>query len=171
MDLQDWTSRMFDNIGRKLKAVAVVLAWIGIFGSIVSGALMLLGCFVQAVQAENFFITLFVLIVGCLVVVVTTVIGCIYAWLSVLTMYGLGELIEQTTDNAKTATCILEELKFSTAKRTVSQNNNRDSQNTVPETKNAPMTENQEKRPAVHSWRCNNCGRMTTQSPCEHCGQ
>ena len=25
--------------------------------------------------------------------------------------------------------------------------------------------------PAVHSWRCSHCGNMTTQSPCEHCGE
>ena len=171
MDLQDWTSRMFDNIGGKLKAVAVAMAWIGIFGSIASGVLMLLACFVQAVQAESFLITFLVLILGCLAAVVTTVIGCIYAWLSVLTMYGLGELIEQTRDNAKTATCILEEIKIGNTKKTFVQNNNCDPQKTAPVTKNAPMTENKERRPTVHSWRCNNCGEMTTQSPCEHCGK
>ena len=24
---------------------------------------------------------------------------------------------------------------------------------------------------ATHSWRCDNCGEMATQSPCEHCGK
>lgn len=24
---------------------------------------------------------------------------------------------------------------------------------------------------AAHSWRCDNCGEMTIQSPCEHCGK
>ena len=24
---------------------------------------------------------------------------------------------------------------------------------------------------ATHSWRCDNCGKMATQSPCEHCGK
>ena len=23
----------------------------------------------------------------------------------------------------------------------------------------------------THSWRCDNCGKMATQSPCEHCGK
>ncbi len=34
-----------------------------------------------------------------------------------------------------------------------------------------PKTEISTQTPKVnHSWRCDNCGKMATQSPCEHCG-
>ena len=34
------------------------------------------------------------------------------------------------------------------------------------------VNQNATSRPAAtHTWRCDNCGKMATQSPCEHCGK
>ena len=45
---------------------------------------------------------------------------------------------------------------------------------TLPEKQPAPVSKNEVVAPAqkaTHSWRCDNCGNMATQSPCEYCGK
>ena len=46
--------------------------------------------------------------------------------------------------------------------------------NPLPEKQPAPTPNNKvdsSDQIATHSWRCGNCGQMTTKSPCEHCGK
>ena len=45
---------------------------------------------------------------------------------------------------------------------------------TLPEKQPASVPKNEVVVPAqkaTHSWRCDNCGNMATQSPCEYCGK
>ena len=45
---------------------------------------------------------------------------------------------------------------------------------TLPDKQPAPVPKNGVVVPAqkaTHSWRCDNCGQMTSKSPCEHCGK
>ena len=68
---------MFNNIGGKIKAVAACFTWIGFIASILGGAYIIL-------ESE--------LLLGLLVML----IGCFASWLSSLTLYGFGQLIENT---------------------------------------------------------------------------
>lgn len=68
--------QMFDNIGDKIKTVAATIAWLGIIGSIIIGIIMI---------AEG--------TSGGLVVMI---VGSLSSWVSSFTLYGLGQLIENT---------------------------------------------------------------------------
>ncbi|MBR3763731.1 MAG: hypothetical protein IKK57_04165 [Clostridia bacterium] len=71
---------MFDNIGGKLKTVAQVSTVIGMLASLVIGVtLAVLGMVPTGL-----------IIAG---------VGCVCSWLASLTMYGLGELIDETARN------------------------------------------------------------------------
>ena len=67
---------MFKNIGKKIKAFAITLTWVGIIGSVISGLLLM---------AHS-------VILGFLVIF----IGAIASWLSSFTLYGYGQLIAAT---------------------------------------------------------------------------
>lgn len=67
---------MFDNISDKMKSAATALAILGIIGSIIVGIVMI---------AES-------PLVGLLVIVV----GSLSSWVSSFTLYGFGQLIENT---------------------------------------------------------------------------
>lgn len=67
---------MFDNISDKMKSAATALAILGIIGSIIIGSVMI---------AES-------LLVGLLVIIV----GSLSSWVSSFTLYGFGQLIENT---------------------------------------------------------------------------
>lgn len=70
---------MFDNIGSKLKAVAEVFAWLGIIASSIFGLVIM-------------FANEDTPLPGLIIIVV----GCLGSWLSSLSMYGFGQLIENT---------------------------------------------------------------------------
>ena len=63
---------MFDNIGSKIKGLAIASTVIGIFASLVIGGLLI----------ES---------IGILVII----LGCIFSWIASLTLYGFGHLIEK----------------------------------------------------------------------------
>ena len=67
---------MFANAGGKIKAVAQVLTWIGIIGSVIGGI---------ALISMNF-------IAGLL----TAGVGSLLSWVSALALYGFGELVENS---------------------------------------------------------------------------
>lgn len=73
---------MFDFIGEKIKKLAMVVTWVGIAGSVISGIVMMAG---GAVAAG----------IG------AAIGGSLAAWLGSFVLYGFGELIEQTTLVAK----------------------------------------------------------------------
>ena len=72
---------MFNNIGRKIKSLAEILCWIGIFLSVI----MSISVFKISV------------LFGLLVIV----LGALASWIGSFLLYGFGELIEKTSDIAE----------------------------------------------------------------------
>lgn len=71
----------FQNIGAKIKTLAVVVTILGIAASVVSG--------------------LYIINDNALSGVLVAFIGSVFSWISAFFMYGFGELIEKTTEIAK----------------------------------------------------------------------
>lgn len=67
---------MFENIGDKIKTLAVVLCVLGMIASVIWGIVLFFSSFLS----------------GLLVLAV----GCLCAWTGSFTLYGFGELIEET---------------------------------------------------------------------------
>ena len=67
---------MFDDIGRKLKTLAKVSTILGIIGSVIAGC---------ALMGDDFLTGLLIL-----------VLGSVFSWIGSFTVYGLGQLIENT---------------------------------------------------------------------------
>ena len=71
---------MFDNIGRKIKGLASAVTWIGIILSIISGISML--------SSSGGLLAIPAILVMAL--------GSLFSWLASLTLYGFGQLIENS---------------------------------------------------------------------------
>ncbi len=78
--------RMFDNIGGKIKTVAATIAWLGIIGSIIVGSVMI------AEASDSYYPSATETLSGWLVMIV----GSLSSWVSSFTLYGFGQLIENT---------------------------------------------------------------------------
>ncbi len=80
---------MFNNIGSKIKALAKVVTWVGIIGSVIAGIGMMtasrtmIGAYGIDVRGGS-------VIGGILVMVV----GSVAAWVSSFILYGFGDLVE-----------------------------------------------------------------------------
>lgn len=72
---------MFENIGKKFKVVATIIAWLGIIGSLLLGFVILL-------SDES------TILLGFLVII----IGSLSSWLGSFFMYGFGELIDNSKE-------------------------------------------------------------------------
>ena len=70
---------MFDNIGEKIKSYAQVVCWIGIIASVIYGIVLM------ATDDDLIFLGFIVMVIGALV-----------SWASSLTLFGFGEIIEDT---------------------------------------------------------------------------
>ncbi len=70
---------MFDNIGGKIKILAQAVCWIGIICAVIFGSVMIIN------DKDLAFMGFMVMIIGSLV-----------AWVSSFTLYGFGQLIENT---------------------------------------------------------------------------
>lgn len=81
---RDWNSIMFDDIGTKMQKAAKTIAWIDIVMSIIGGTVMLFAA-IDDIEHLWFLIILAPVVVA---------IGCVTAWLSVITLYGFGKLVE-----------------------------------------------------------------------------
>lgn len=79
-------NNMFSNIGGKIKAWAVIVAWIGIIGSIIGGIVMI-NSGAQMSRYSNPMVFPGILLM---------VIGSLGAWVSSFVLYGFGQLIEHT---------------------------------------------------------------------------
>lgn len=74
---------MYNNIGRKIKALAKVLAWIGIAVSVISG----LGMIIASSRSGGAMALLGIL---------TMALGSLVSWVSSFVLYGFGELVENS---------------------------------------------------------------------------
>lgn len=86
----------------------------------------------------------------------TMIIGPIVAWVSSWLLYAFGELVEKTAANEENTRYILKALQTKSAST---------SPKTVPSIEPKFST-----KPVTHTWRCDNCGNMISQVPCDHCG-
>ena len=77
---------MFDNIGSKIKTVATTIAWLGIIGSIIIGIIII------AEANDSYYPSATETLSGLLVIIV----GSLSSWVSSFTLYGFGQLIENT---------------------------------------------------------------------------
>ena len=68
---------MFDHIGSKIKIVAQVITWIGILASLIGGIVIM-----ALTESPSGFLVM--------------IAGSLVSWLSSLTLYGFGQLIENT---------------------------------------------------------------------------
>ncbi len=82
---------MFDNIGRKIKTLAKWLAYLGFITSVISGIVLLI---ISLINFEH---------IGwqILLVPIQIVLGCLISWLSVIILYGFGELIDKVSEIEK----------------------------------------------------------------------
>ena len=133
---------MFNNIGRKIKGLATVIAVLGICGSFICGMTIM-----EKAEIDESFA-----IYGLAVIIV----GLIFSWISCFVLYGLGELIE----NSAKANRELTEIKRAILILSNNQKNSRDSR-----TEDVNVTGNFEKVSY-----CDKCGEKITAYPCEHCG-
>ena len=117
---------MFDNIGEKIKTVAKVFTCIGMF------AFSITGLIITQVNEEAPFIGLLII-----------VFGCLGSWLASLTLYGFGQLIENS------------DILVEQGKRQQTNHNN------------IYTTNNTTK----HQWRCNSCGNMISEEICPVCNK
>ena len=76
---------MFDNIGKKIKALTKISCWIGIFASLITGFIFL------SIDEELFLIIGLPIMIG----------GPLLFWISSFFMYGFGELIDKACDIEK----------------------------------------------------------------------
>lgn len=73
------TPLMYDNIGKKIKGLAMATCFIGIMAAVIYGLVL--------ISLDEDFILFGILIM---------LIGSLVAWISSLCLYGFGELIEKT---------------------------------------------------------------------------
>ena len=128
---------MFDNIGDKIKALAKVLTIFGIVISVIYG----MGLMVM----NLFFVGILVMVLGSLLV-----------WIGSFTLYGFGELINQSkfaNSNSKKIYDLLNK-KEHILTNSISQQVERTKEPQKPE----------------HKWLCDSCGKLRNESPCPYCG-
>lgn len=150
---------MFDNIGGKIKSVAQVLCWIGIVASAISGIAM--------VFTVNFFVGLLV-----------AAVGGAASWIGSLTMYGMGQLIEETTLNHAINQRILAHLEAGNAGKTAAEVR----PFVVPAAHHDERGSQASRRAAIaaiaptagaEGWTCRKCGTRNIRgaSTCRDCGE
>ncbi len=147
---------MFDNIGDKIKALAVVTTVIGIVTSVISGLVLLFSDMV---------------LVGFL----TMILGSLSAWVGSFVLYGFGELIEQQTNAAAFSAKIVNLLS-----RDLPKNGVNSSSNATPasEEKGYSLSQMAQQR-SVQSmkgsdfWVCKSCKTKNDAFAlyCKNCGQ
>ena len=144
---------MYNNVGGILKRLAIFICVLGIIGSVISGfSTMALG---EELVGYGFLILL---------------LGSLGSWLSSLSLYAFGSLVENSNETRETCQSINHKLDIlikvassSAAKEGAKTN---DSQATAPNTPENP----QKSVPAQHWLRCKRCGGKITTYPCAHCG-
>lgn len=77
---------MFDNIGGKIKTVAATIAWLGIIGWVIIGSVMI------KEANDSYYPSVMGAWGGWLVIIV----GSLSSWVLSFTLYGFGQLIENT---------------------------------------------------------------------------
>lgn len=80
------SGKMYKNIGKKIKVLAQVVAWIGIIASVIAGI-----CFI-IVGANSYYDGGEMILAGFAVMIV----GAFFSWISAFFTYGFGELVDNS---------------------------------------------------------------------------
>ena len=81
---------MYNNIGRKIKALAKVLALVGVILCVLGG----IGTIILGILSNNS-MTIIISIIGGLA---TALIGSLIVWIESWLLFGFGEIIDKLTD-------------------------------------------------------------------------
>ena len=81
---------MFNNIGEKIKTLAIIITILGIVASVISGIAFIVSSIVDSYDVSR-------LAAGIILGVLTMVVGSLLSWISSFLLYGFGELIENST--------------------------------------------------------------------------
>ena len=138
---------MFHKIGEKIKLAAILLFIVEALPAFIYGIRIL------AKDYNSTYTTIGTLLL---------IIGPIIAYVSAIMLYGFGELVESSRENAETSKKILKNLE--TNPQPVQPNVSKEEPSDEPTPVKKPL-------PQLHSWRCACCGNRRNQSPCEHCGK
>lgn len=88
---------MYNNIGKKIKTLAKVLAWLGIAVSVIAGIAIIAGGGAMSSYGSSYNMGGSAAVAG----ITTIIFGALGSWVSSFMLYGFGELIEKTTEIAK----------------------------------------------------------------------
>lgn len=137
---------MFDNIGGRIKALAVVTCILGMIASVIWG------------------FVLFADSIGLLVMAV----GCVCSWVGTFTLYGFGELIEETRRNREINQQLLAALKPQqpTAQPESAKPAASVGSYSIPGAKSSTGS-------AAEQWTCKHCGTRNPKTSlfCRDCGE
>lgn len=132
---------MFDDVGGKIKSLAIFTCCMGIIVSLIVGAVLI---------TKEFFLG------GILVII----IGSLMSWIGSVVLCGFGQLIEnsnvlvsQSFKSEKQSSKITQEKSF------------------VERKKNVNTATPSSVKPSVHQWRCDSCGSMINETICPVCGR
>ena len=95
---------MFNNIGRKIKTLAKVIAWIGMASSVISGLVTMIEIVILT-KADTVLQGVWFLFLGLILGAIVAAVGCLVAWASVLILYGFGQLVENSDKLVGTGFC------------------------------------------------------------------
>ena len=89
---------MFQNIGHKIKMLAIIICVCGIFFSLVSGAFLILAGIFSVREplmgpGQSFYVPGGVFIAAG---ILTMIFGSLFSWLSTFFMYGYGQMVDNT---------------------------------------------------------------------------
>lgn len=142
---------MFNNVGKKLKWLAVFCTIAGAFSSIVYGVILM--------YSDSALLGFLVIIIGALI-----------SWLSSLLMYGVGELNDNGSDYEKTIIGKLDKMEKQIEQMEKQTTNRAES---------TPIEQSQQKIVPISTepvpegmWRCPNCESLEDAgySRCQSCG-
>ena len=148
----DWNSVMFDDVGYKIKKVARIFSWIGIIGYIICGIVMLLAMLFSFRELWYFLF----------LAPITVFLGCLMSWLSVITLYGLGEMIDKVNQIERNTHKEIEEKKTVPAKTSTYSPINKEL---------SPTLQKISPRPNALQKRSPFCGEIVKSERCDMCGK
>lgn len=133
---------LFENVGGKLKTLAIVATVIGMMGSVIAG-------FIFFTISP---ITGILIILG----------GCLCSWLGSLAMYGLGQAVENTDK------ILAIQRKLAQTPPSASPTAEHSPMTNAPQAASPVVTKNLFR---VEAKPCPHCGEMVKSSSCSMCGQ
>ena len=138
----DNLDNLYENIGGKIKNWAKWIFIVEAIGAVIGGIVY----FVENDLDDGW--------IGVLIIF----LGPVAAWVSSWLLYAFGELVENSGIAKEKLTLLLINSDNASQKEKRKSDSNNGSTS-------APQNE------AAHKFRCDGCGKMRTQTPCEHCGK